>query len=366
MQDVQNCGSLLQAYALKMILRKMGHVVEFIPIEPNENDNCLMSGYTENYQFESGNSGILGKIKHLDRYTFNRVKNRKLSKCQDKKFDEFRWLKLYERKTSTFDAFDYCVIGSDEVFNCCAESSWGFTTQLFGNVKEARKVITYAASCGSTEIAKIPTEVLDRIKDTLSTVVALSVRDNNTNEFVKSICGIAPNIHLDPVLIYNFSKEEIAAQTYLEGRKYCIVYSYVNRINKKDDIEAIKYFCRNHNLEIVAVGAPQAWIQNYFVGSPFEVLALFKKAEFVVTDTFHGAIFSAKFVDKFAVIVRDSNRNKLQDLINRIQITGHQCRGFHIDELEHCWNCIHDKANFNMFIEREQKRSLEYLNQNIK
>ena len=53
--------------------------------------------------------------------------------------------------------FDLVIIGSDEVFNATIPSSWGFTTQLFGDIDNANKVVSYAASCGSTtfEYAKI-------------------------------------------------------------------------------------------------------------------------------------------------------------------------------------------------------------------
>ena len=41
MQRVLNYGSLLQAYSLMKILTHMGHMVDFIDIEPNETENAL-------------------------------------------------------------------------------------------------------------------------------------------------------------------------------------------------------------------------------------------------------------------------------------------------------------------------------------
>lgn len=48
-------------------------------------------------------------------------------------------------------------------------------------------------------------------------------------------------------------------------------------------------------MEIISIGAPQMWISKHMVLTPFETLVAFKHAEFVVTDTFHGTIFSAKY-----------------------------------------------------------------------
>ena len=41
----------------------------------------------------------------------------------------------------------------------------GFTSQLFGNVPEAKRVITYAASCGTTKYEDLPDEIADRIRE---------------------------------------------------------------------------------------------------------------------------------------------------------------------------------------------------------
>ena len=101
---------------------------------------------------------------------------------------------------------------------------------------------------------------------------------------------------------------------------FCIVYSYYNRIHKKEEIDRIKSFCKKNKLEIVTVGAPQMWVKNHLVLTPFELLKVFKKASFVITDTFHGTIFSVRYSNKFAVLLRDSNKNKLFDLVCRLGI----------------------------------------------
>lgn len=41
-------------------------------------------------------------------------------------------------------------------------------------------------------------------------------------------------------------------------------------------------------------------------------------ADYVITDTFHGTVFSIKMNTKFCTLVRDSNRNKLEALLNKL------------------------------------------------
>ena len=84
------------------------------------------------------NDGILSKLKKIDRYALNRLKIRKIADEQDWHFEEFRKNILGIKDKDNENQYDLCVIGSDEVFNCMTPSPWGFTSQLFGNVRQNR------------------------------------------------------------------------------------------------------------------------------------------------------------------------------------------------------------------------------------
>lgn len=71
---------------------------------------------------------------------------------------------------------------------------------------------------------------------------------------------------------------------------------------------------------MIAIGGSQPWCDEFVVLDPFEVLNYFKNAECIVTDTFHGTVMSAKWNKKVAVLIRDSNSNKLGDLIQRLKL----------------------------------------------
>ena len=361
MQKINNMGSLLQAYGLKKILEQMGHSVEFMDILKNDEDYACLGDFKQQFYAERESSGIIGKLKKIDRYTINRLKIKSKSTQQDVAFNLFRQEVLATEKTST--EYDACVIGSDEVFNCLNAGSWGFTSQLFGNVPQAKKVITYAASCGSTKYRDLPELVAKRIKQAFENISAFSVRDKNTYEFVSKLTSKPITDNLDPVLIYDFY-EEIGRVSMPEmPEHYCVVYSYYNRIHSKEEINAIRNFCREHQLTPVAVGAPQFWIKDYVVCSPFQCLKIFEKADFVITDTFHGTIFASKYAARFAILVRDSNRNKLMDLIDKLQIQAHLLAD--IEELEEKYNIMKDSVSFGKIIKCEKERMRQYLDDNI-
>ena len=360
MQRVNNFGSLLQCYSLKKIIEDLGNCADFIDIEPNKNDDSFMQKKLICEEAILANKSKLSKI---DKYAFNRILIKIKSNRQIAIFNKFRkdYLNISDKKKLT--EYDTCVIGSDEVFNCASISPWGFTTQLFGNVKEAKKVITYAASCGSTTLEVLPDCVLKLIEDSFKNVSSISVRDKNTYDFVRKVYNKKINTHFDPVLIGNFENEIKQNSSIKLPNKFCVVYSYYNRINKNFEIEVIKKFCKKNHLKIISIGAPQFWIKNHMVLNPFEMLYAFSKADYVITDTFHGTIFASKYSKKFAVLVRESNKNKLSDLIKRLKKQNHLCDS--IEDIYKIYNIENSIINTNRICEFERKESIKYLKENI-
>ena len=365
MQKVPNFGSLLQSYSLKKILESLGHEVAFIDIEKRDEDNKLIAGYTNNFVDEREKSfRIWGKLNRVDRYVINRIKIKVKNTIQEKNFEKFRKEILDIKESNNKKQYDLCVIGSDEVFNCLANTPWGFTTQLFGNVTQAKKVITYAASCGATKYDSVPPIARDRIKEAFLNIEAFSVRDMNTFKFVNQLTAKSVEMHFDPVMIGNFDEELnkcILSKKLPEH--YCIVYSYYNRIHKKREIEAIRSFCKKKQLKIVSIGAPQMWISTHLILNPFEVLLAFKRADFIVTDTFHGTIFSAKYAKKFGIIIRDSNRNKLFDLLQKLDKTEHIIHN--MCDISNIYNINNNIKKVQAFADIERTRTIKYLKKKV-
>ena len=363
MQHVDNFGSVLQAYALKGMLEQLGHQVSFLPLKPSREDNSLRSDACMTFSAEGEDAKtLLRKLKKLDRYTLNRIWLKYRWLCQRQEFARFRSRYLPEADKN--DRYDCCIIGSDEVFNCLADAPWGFTGQLFGDVPQADKVITYAASCGSTVFEKVPEPVVRRIQTAMKKLSALSVRDENTREFAERLSQLPVQQHLDPALVADFSRE--MAETKLPQslpERYCIVYSYYNRIRDGAEIRRIREFCAQQDLELLTVGAPQKWIPKHLVLTPFEMLKAFQNADFVITDTFHGTIFSAKYAKRFAVLIRQSNRNKLGDLVARLGLGQHVVESF--GDLAQAYRVNSATEKTENLAGREYDRTMAYLSGNI-
>jgi hypothetical protein len=358
MQDVNNFGSVLQAYSLKKLIRSLGHDVGFFHINPNPDDDRLISKRDE-FTVENEYNGFFSKFRKIDKYIINRLNQKLKNKKQFKIFDEFR--NNYLNNYHFNEDVDYCVIGSDEVFNCMLNTRWGFTSQLFGNIPNASHIITYAASCGSSTIEQLPNGVKEKIRESFCNIESFSVRDNNTRVFVHSLSDKQITNNYDPVLIadFNYELSKVTLPRDFPKNKYCIIYSYPNRFHEKEDIEQIKAFCSRKQLEIISLGGYQMWVNRTFALTPFELLKAFQNAEFVITDTFHGTIFAEKYARRYAVLVRESNKNKLLDLIDKLDTEDHLIDS--VFQLDNAFNIENDFNRIRKLEITERNKALSYL-----
>lgn len=350
MQRVFNYGSFLQAYGLKKFLENRGHNIGFSDIE-----------YKEGYPLSiSKNSKYIKKIKNIDQYLIKRIIYSRRNRILNQKFKiwQNQYLGLVDTNMST-NGYDVAVIGSDEIFNCSSTSKWGITAQRFGMIKNVSYVLSYAASCGYTSRKDIMDNDFKIVEESLINLRNVSVRDRNTFEMVKEVSGRTATYNLDPVLIYDFKEEiELGEKEGIPTYPYMIVYAYHNRINTVKEIKTIKQYAQNNGLKTISIGGSLPWCDEFAIISPFQVLAYFKHAKCIVTDTFHGTIFSAKLNKPFGVIIRESNKNKLEDLINRLHIENH--RVLNMSELDKILNQNDNYNKCNNVIQKGIDNAIKY------
>jgi hypothetical protein len=350
MHEVKNYGSFLQAFSLKKNIEKLGCEVEFINIIPGEQ----LDEYKQ--------SKCVRIHKLLIRLCgWNFIKRFKTIYQFQKRFSK-EFLPILGVKSGYNNSFhDLVVIGSDEVFNVAQQTWFGFSPQLFGYGLNAGKIITYAASFGATTINIIDKLGLrSEIGKDLKNINQISVRDNNSFNVVKSLINIEPKINIDPVFIYDYSK-------YIPQKKhknnYIIIYSYPGRISDKNEIKAIKHFAKFKNLKLLSIGHYFSWCDEVVVPTPFEVLSYFRDAAFVITDTFHGSVFSIKYNKPFATIVRNMNSNKLTFLLLQFGLENRIVSD--MSELSVIEQMPINYAPVNMKIKSEKEKAITYLKDNI-
>lgn len=316
MQRVLNYGSFLQAYALKQLLLQNGaDEVYFLDIEKGR--------LLPKYMFPK--VSISAKIKRAIVLFLN---GQILSKLRDRRFSKKlttsigKQIRLLDLDKPTPSHFDIVFIGSDEVFNCCQPVPWGYTPQLYGAIPIADKVVSYAGSFGHTTYEQLLEENLTEeigktMKENLSSI---SVRDQNSYDIVERLTGIKPELHLDPVLIYGY-KDIVSNDESMCQKPYMIVYSYRGRISDKREVHEIVSFAKSNRLRLISIFCRYDWCNEAIVPkTPFDVLRWFKGANYIVTDTFHGTIFSIITHRPFCALLRDTNEQKLGSLLEQLSL----------------------------------------------
>ena len=320
MQRIINYGSWLQAYGLKQVLCGMGHQVEFV--------DYLAEPPLVKAELQAASASVSGFGRLLRmfspayrRYRSGQIRmNQSFSAFYRQFSGEFLPMLGVSEQQNLCPELDALVIGSDEVFNCTQSGeAVGYSLQLFGRGNRAKKLLSYAASFGSTTMERLERfGVREEIGAHLAQFDAISVRDENSAEIVRKLCGINPVRSIDPVLLYGFEEADAIP---VARKDYIVVYAYAGRI-QDEEAAAIRAFAKKHHKKIITLGFCQPFCDEYIPATPLEVLAYVKHADYVVTDTFHGAVFSIKYQKQFAALIRQSNYQKLSDLLHCFGLDG--------------------------------------------
>jgi len=350
MQRIKNYGSFLQAYGLKKTIEALGHEVEFVDYE------------YEKSIVEKNKKKLLDRIIN-NVNIFKYIKKKKIISNYNKRFNEEFIPFLCNKEKNILPTIDCLVVGSDEVFNCLQGYPVGYAKEFFGYGYEKVKVISYAASFGQTTYDDLEKYgISDEISNMLKRFKAISVRDDNSYRTVKKLIDNEPTLNLDPVLISDYTEDIIDN---VKIKDYIILYAYPGRITNEEK-KVIKLFAKKMNKKIVSFGMYQDIADMDITVHPFEILAYFKHADFIITDTFHGSIFAVKNHSNFCTIIRNNksgNANKLEDLLRRLKLEDRILS--EIDDLEKKYNELINYELTDSILREERKKTIEYLGNNI-
>ncbi len=361
MHRIKNYGSVLQAYALKKVIESLNCEVCFVDFHQEKK---ILS--RKSITIKERIKYLLAKIIHASGtnnkrfcYFANAVRCQYLN---DVRFDDiFRLIGIDEKETYN-PKLDVLVIGSDEVFNIKQNSEVGYSLELLGDNNNAKCCISFAGSFGYTSYQDIEdSPISTRIKELFCNFDAHSVRDRNSFSIIENLTSKSPYYHLDPVFHYDFSKE---LQNVVHHKKYIVVYAYSNL--EPEIKEAVKIFSEKNGLDILCFSGFQGELGTFLDVDPFTMLAYIKNAEYVITSTFHGCVFSIKYKKQFATIVRNYKKNeystefKVVDLLSRFNLE-ERIISENYDELGTILEKEIDAKVIDMYIESTTESGIRYL-----
>lgn len=238
-----------------------------------------------------------------------------------------------------------------------------------GKDNHAKRLLTYAASFGNTTLEKLEKyKKADEVGVLLKKFDAISVRDANSGAIVEQLTEKKPVYNLDPVLTYDYMNCCDKIPQLRVDEKYLILYAYAGRISN-EEADWIAAYAKKKNLKVYAIGGIQKCADRFVDCSPFEVLAYFRNAEEVITDTFHGSIFSVITHRPFTTLIRKSvgnsygNEEKLSDLLERLDLADRMTAK--VEDAENINEETIDYAKVDELLKAHREVAKEYLRSNL-
>lgn len=346
--NYNNYGAALQCYGLYKTLANMGHEVEYLDY------TCPYIGNPFKL-IHLKNKGIFGYIYSTVGYICYLPRR--------KKFNEFRLLiphtePLNQKNIdSVGERYDKYITGSDQVWS--AKLTDFDKAYFLKFVKEDNKKYSYAASFGENTVQEENKELYAKL---LGKFEGISVREDYGQELVQNLSGKESEVTVDPTLLLN-EKEwiEICSKKRVKG-KYILVYQLGF---SKQLIQAVKEVQRLTGLQVIYVPFPLGGALKCKISlsiGPAEWLSLFRHADYVITDSYHGIIFSLIFKRLFLGVVDGQHKNKRAiSLLTKLHLESRIAKD---DQFEEIQRPI-DYSKVMPILEEEAEKSREWLRKNI-
>lgn len=332
-----NYGSMLTYYSIAETLKKLGKEVLIInKIAANHNDPEI--------------SGSAPAIKFAKKY-------HSLSKVYD-----------YSNIRELNDLVDTFVVGTDQVWNYGIAKGAQFSYYL-DFVEESKKKISIAASLGHS-IDFVPRDLRQKVGILLKKFEFISVREDSAVSFLKKTYGVTAKRIIEPVFYTTRSEYGKLADCSEQdtSANYLLVYILDYDMEKRT---AVKKMSEKLGLEIKVIPDGLESIRSIpsdDILQPEDFLKLFKDANFVITDSFHGTAFALKFNISFVSII---NKGRGEERFKTLfDIIGNHSRAVHsgrelTDKIESLSKPL-DFSKINKKLDIQTRKSLKWIKKAIR
>lgn len=305
-----NHGSILQTIATYHTLVLMGHDVEIINYIPDRY-NFFREVMKKRKNF----------ILKLGYFLLNFIKVRRRRRI----FSVFleKYCKVSRRVRNVEKYFnnhkpDIALIGSDQVWN--SDYNVEHNTNYFLENVFNLTIISYASSFGKDVVDD---QEIAKIIPLLKRFSSISVRELSAVKILEKY-GIYSELVLDPTLLLNqdyWSNYMESIHTSYE--KYILIYvmdqSYEPLVKIANQIKNLTGY------NIIMVSFEKYTGNNidksYFNISPGQFLQLFKQCSYVVTNSYHGTLFSINFSKDFYVVRKAKYNTRIENILDIVNLS---------------------------------------------
>lgn len=344
-----NYGGIIQNFALQQVLLKLGH-------EPLtfEHDTC----YSRTRWLLRTAKQIL-KTRSLKGHPVypvyqGRVGNKNFIKFVLKNIRSVTVKDFAPDLTQKYGSDAY-IVGSDQVWRPAFNLGPRLGNMFLDFAGDGVKKISYAASFGCKEWEY--TEEQERRCGVLAKRFdAISVREASGVELCKEHFGVKATLVLDPTLLLDKEDYGKVCNDVPRKEKHIFVYSLVV---SEEVLAVAEKVAEMIGLPIIVKQAgskvkKEDTIEDWF--------AEFRDADYVVTDSFHGMVFSIIFNKPFSIVMNPSGGNdRYLSLLSQLGLMERIVS----DELQPVFSAI-DWSDVNHRLTELRKASFEFLKTNLK
>ncbi|MUP39636.1 polysaccharide pyruvyl transferase family protein [Labilibaculum euxinus] len=342
-----NYGWILQHYALLNSLNECGYNPISIQRKWNKQDNRSMIYHIKKWVYYN----ILTK----NIYSFYKNNITPKTEIYDTQ-ESIKGLSKYK--------LDAVVVGSDQVWRTEFTSGVGDNYFLdFIDSKHTSK-IAYAASFGIDEW-KEGVEKTEKIKSLLEDFTYISVRENTGIDLCKNHFNLEVESVIDPTLLLDKDQYNKLLVGTTECFKKPTLVTYILDYNK-DKSDVVKQVSNKLNLKVFDLYPKKKRICNYYK-SVKTWLRAYRDSDFVVTDSFHGTVFSIIYNKPFITIAnKERGLTRFTSLLNIVGLSSRLI--FTLEDILDN-NLITEEIDYskvNSIVKKQQEKSLSLFHKYIK
>lgn len=358
-----NYGASLQAYALQtVIIRECGEN-EIINFEP--------FGFLHSREMLTKHPRRLKEvIKLVSRLGYAGDLGRRQRLFDDFGREQLRTTKVCRTRDEAIGAakrYDCIVCGSDQIWNLGAPGDeFAANTLFFLDFPKAQRRVSYAASFGGW--VKDAGSRSDEIRSWLQEFDAVSVREDSGKRFLDEL-GIPSRVDVDPTLLLDADDyRKIARDPGGLPERYVLLFSWAVG---KSMIEVAKRASKYYGVPVINIVPPPramfSGVKRKLDVGPREFLHLVDNAEFIVTGSFHGTVFSSIFEKRFASVYDGASPDtRMASILDHLGLGGRLVASRQVDD-EYFRNL--DDSVFSdtaQRLEALRADSIEYIRQNVR
>lgn len=307
----ENYGQVLQIFALQYYLRQKDCYPFLIKHDLTVTDTKSEPFFKRLVNFFSSypklRDSIRRRLSNIKRNKYIPVIDRHFKEFKDKYIESSSKIYSYQELLNNPPTADGYITGSDQV--------WNFPNPIFllNWVNDRVPRFSYAASFGSPIV---PNYLQDKFRSSLSRFRLVSVREKSGINICAQMGILAEHV-LDPTLL--LSKDDylnaLKFDPILRRKPYIFLYLLGNK--SKIDLEYLKRYAKEHNLDVVFVPSQNFKSESFIPTYPTieEWLSLIANAELVITNSFHGTVFSILFERLFYTVLLKGRDNKMNERI---------------------------------------------------